>query len=269
MALEILILWIAIYQIYRLFRATRGARIIIGLVVVVIAVTLISILLELAVLEWIITKALIVIAFALLVIFQPELRSGLARLGSSKLFLIGSSEKEAFLDTLTDIVIQLSKKRFGALFAIERNIKLDEHLHTGVSIDSELSKELALTIFHPKTALHDGGLIIRNERVAAAACVFPVSQKELSDRSLGLRHRAGIGIAEDTDAVSIIVSEETGEISLGIDGQLERNLTDEELRERLNEIFLLNEKPTEKMASEQLESEDDRTDSSDRDLVAD
>nr|XP_061810369.1 cyclic di-AMP synthase CdaA-like [Nerophis lumbriciformis] len=242
MVLEILILWIAIYQIYRLFRATRGARIIIGLTVILVAITLISQLLDLAVLEWIITKAVIVLAFALLVIFQPELRSGLARLGSSK---------------------------FGALFAIERSINLDEHLHTGVKIDSELSKELVLTIFHPKTALHDGGLIIRNERAAAAACIFPISQKELSDRSLGLRHRAGIGMAAESDAVAIIVSEETGNISLCIDDQLEHHLSDEALRERLNDIFLLNEKPTEKMAPEQLDGENDRADSSDRDLVSD
>ena len=114
--LEILILWIAIYQIYRLFKATRGARIITGLIVVLIAITLLSILLELAVLEWIITKAVVVLAFALLVIFQPELRSGLARLGSSKLFLIGSTEKQAFLDTLTDTIVQLSKKRFRCPF---------------------------------------------------------------------------------------------------------------------------------------------------------
>lgn len=267
--IEIFIIWVAIYQIYRLFRATKGARIIVGMAVVLIALTLLSQILELVVIEWIITKAVLVLAFALLVIFQPELRSGLARLGSSRLFMISTEKTEQFLDVLADSAIQLSKKRFGALFAIERHVDLEDHVETGVLIDAILTTELAMTIFHPKTSLHDGGLIIRNERVAAAACIFPVSQKELSDRSLGLRHRAAFGMSEETDAVTVVVSEETGDISICIDGQLERDLTPDELRERLNQIFISKDEETKEMDHEQLDGENRGASPSDRDLVSD
>ncbi|MGJ8697551.1 MAG: diadenylate cyclase CdaA [Verrucomicrobiaceae bacterium] len=268
-AVEIGVLWILIYQIYRVFRATRGIRILIGLAVVVIALTLVSKLLELTVIEWIIKSAAAVIAFALLIIFQPELRNGLARLGSTRLFSFSSTEQKAFLDNLADAVVQLSKKRFGALFAIERTISLENYAETGVEIDSVLSKELAVTIFFPKTALHDGGMTIAQERVGAAGCVFPVSQKELSDRSLGLRHRAGLGVSEETDAVAIVVSEETGSISICMDGQIERKLSEEDFRARLEEIFLSHGKTSEEVVGEELGSEDRRLGSGDRDMVSD
>lgn len=267
--IEIFIIWVAIYQIYRLFRATKGARIIVGMAVVMIALTLLSQALQLAVIEWIIAKAAVVLAFALLVIFQPELRSGLARLGSSSFFMLSAGKTEQLLDALADSAIQLSKKRFGALFAIERHISLEDHVETGVLIDGILTTELAMTIFHPKTSLHDGGLIIRNERVAAAACIFPVSQKEMSDRSLGLRHRAAFGMSEETDAVTVVVSEETGDISICIDGKLERDLEPDQLRERLNQIFISNDEQTEKMDREQLDGENRGSGPSDRDLVSD
>lgn len=156
---EVLVLWILIYQIYRIFRATRGARILVGLTVVIIMMTLASQILDLKVIEWIIKSAAAILAFALLIIFQPELRNGLARLGSANLFSFSTSQQKVFLETLTEAVMRLSKKRFGALFAIERGISLDEYESTGVTIDSALSVELVVTIFHPKTALHDGGMI--------------------------------------------------------------------------------------------------------------
>ncbi|MGE9266872.1 MAG: diadenylate cyclase CdaA [Verrucomicrobiales bacterium] len=267
--IEIFIIWIAIYQIYRLFRATQGARIIVGLAVVLIAITLLSQLLQLTVIEWIITKAAVVLAFALLVIFQPELRSGLARLGSSRFFTFSSGETQELLDNLADAAIQLSKKRFGALFAIERHVNLEDHAETGVLIDGVLSTELALTIFHPKTSLHDGGLIIRNERVAAAACIFPVSQKEMNDRSLGLRHRAAFGLSEETDAVTVVVSEETGNISICVDGSLKRDLEPDELRTRLKQIFIENHDESEAVDREQLDGKAGGAGSGDRDLVSD
>lgn len=267
--IEIFIIWVAIYQIYRLFRATKGARVIVGMAVVLIALTLFSQVLQLAVIEWIITKAAVVLAFAMLVIFQPELRSGLARLGSSRFFMISAGNTQELLDTLADSATQLSKKRFGALFAIERHISLEDHIETGVIIDGILTTELAMTIFHPKTSLHDGGLVIRNERVAAAACIFPVSQKEMSDRALGLRHRAAFGMCEETDAVTIVVSEETGDISICLDGNLERDLTSDELRERLKQIFIPNDEQSEKMDREQLDGEGRSSSAGDRDLVSD
>jgi len=266
---EILILWVFIYQLYRAFRATRGARILVGLAVVFVVLTLASSSLQLAVIGWIITWATAFLALALLIIFQPELRNALARVGSTRLFSLTTTQQQEFLQTLGNAVVQLSRKRFGALFAIERSIELENHAETGVTLDAVLSAELALTVFHPKTALHDGGVILAQEKLAAAGCVFPVSQKELSDRSMGLRHRAGIGLTEETDAVTIVVSEETGQISICIDGRIERGLSEDEFRKRLEEIFLNDEQDTEKVVREELDGEDRVAATGDRPLVSD
>ncbi|NNC90645.1 MAG: TIGR00159 family protein [Akkermansiaceae bacterium] len=266
---EISILWVFIYQLYRAFRATRGARILVGLAVILIALTLASQLLELEVIGWIITRAAALLALALLIIFQPELRNALARLGSTRLFSLSTTEREAFLETLGDAVMQLSKKRFGALFAIERSISLKDHIDTGVTLGAEMSTELALTVFHPKTALHDGGMVLSSEKVIAAACVFPVSQGDVPDRSMGLRHRAAIGLTEETDAVTIVVSEETGSVAVCVDGKIERNLDEEEFRKRLREIFLTHEQPVEEVVREELDGEDHVTPAGDRPLVSD
>ena len=266
---EVLVLWILIYQTYRVFRATRGARILVGLTVVIILMTLASQILDLKVIEWIIKSAAAVLAFALLIIFQPELRNGLARLGSTNLFSFSTSQQKIFLDALTEAVMKLSTKRGGALFAIERGIELSEYERTGVVIDSAISVELVATVFHPKTALHDGGMILKKERIASAACIFPVSQKQLSDRSLGLRHRAGFGITEETDAVAVIVSEETGAISIVVEEKIYRNLSEDEFREKLEEIFLIHGEVHKEMAAEELDGEDRRSDSGDRDQISD
>jgi len=267
-AAEIVVLWVLIYQVYRIFRVTRGARILVGLAVVVIILTLISQLLELRVIEWIVKSAAAVLAFALLIIFQPELRNALARLGSSKLFSFSTTQQKVFLERFADSVVKLSKKRCGALFAIERSISLDDYEATGVVIEGAFSVELVATIFHPKTALHDGGMILKGERIAAAGCIFPVSQKELSDRSLGLRHRAGYGISEETDAVAIVVSEETGGISIVVEGKLFRGLSEEDFRAKLEELFLTNGQDHQEMDSQELDRKAGSSGSGDRDLVS-
>jgi len=268
-ATEIGVLWLLIYQILRVFRSTRGARILIGLAVVVIVLTLASQLLELKVIEWIIKSAAAILAFGLLIIFQPELRNALARLGSTNLFSFSTRHQQEFLDALSDAVVKLSNKRFGALFAIERNISLENYESTGVTIDAQLSVELVTTIFHPKTSLHDGGMVLSQERVEAAGCIFPVSQKELSDRALGLRHRAGFGISEDTDAVAIVVSEETGAISILVDGKMLRDLSEADFRKKLEDIFLSHGQSSEEMVREELDVENGGSGSGDRDLVSD
>lgn len=268
-ATEVGVLWLLIYQIFRVFRSTRGARILIGLAVVVIVLTLASQLLELKVIEWIIKSAAAILAFGLLIIFQPELRNALARLGSTNLFSFSTRHQQEFLDALADAVVKLSNKRFGALFAIERSISLENYESTGVTIDAQLSVELVTTIFHPKTALHDGGMILSQERLEAAGCIFPVSQKELSDRALGLRHRAGFGISEDTDAVAIVVSEETGAISVLVDGKMLRDLSEADFRKKLEDIFLSHGQSSEEMVREELDVENGGSGSGDRDLVSD
>jgi len=268
-ATEIVVLWLLIYQIFRVFRATRGARILIGLAVVVVVLTLASQLLELKVIEWIIKSAAAILAFGLLIIFQPELRNALARLGSTNLLSLSTRHQKEFLDALADAVVKLSNKRFGALFAIERSISLEDYQSTGVIIDAQLSVELVTTIFHSKTALHDGGMILSQERMVAAGCIFPVSQKELADRALGLRHRAGYGISEETDAVAIVVSEETGAISIVMNGKMLRDLSEADFRKKLEDIFLSHGQSSEEVVREELDVETGGSGSGDRNLVSD
>ncbi len=266
--IEILLLATCIYQIYRAFRATRGAQILVGLATILIVLTLVSQIFKFEVIQWIITRAAAVLAFALIVIFQPELRTGLARLGSNRLFSFYGRRKMDFLERFADAVVNLSKKRIGALFAIQRDISLKEQLETGVTLDARFSPELAMAIFHPKAPLHDGGVIVTDERVAGAACVFPLTEREMQDRSTGLRHRAAIGLTERTDAVAVVVSEETGGISICENGVLSRNLTEQQFRERLADIFLTGKSTHEIQPVEQLDRKDSVSASGDRDLVS-
>jgi diadenylate cyclase len=268
--IEIIILAICVYQIYRAFRNTRGAQILVGLGSILVVLTFISGVFKFQVIGWIITRTAAILAFALLVIFQPELRDALARLGSKRIYTLFSSKSRlVFLERFCDSVINLSKKRIGALFAIQRRISLKKHLDTGVVLDARFSPELAMAVFHPKAPLHDGGMIIAEDRVAGAACVFPVTQREMHDRSTGLRHRAAIGLTEETDSVAVVVSEETGGISICIDGKLERNLTEKQFRDRIKDIFI-SRKPTDEMDNaEKLDRETPVSGSGDRSLVSD
>lgn len=236
---EIFILWVFLYQIYRAFHATRGARIMVGLFACFLALVVLAFFFQLNVISWILTRIFAPgLALALVVIFQPELRVGMAKLGSHPFFSsFAKLQRVDFLDNFCKAVSKLSNQRFGALFAFERSISMKPIEDSGVKLDAIFSPELALTIFHTKTALHDGGVVISGDRISAAACVFPVSQKEMSDRTLGLRHRAGVGMSEESDCVVVVVSEETGAIALAVGGKLERNLTAEQLKGRLEELL--------------------------------
>lgn len=268
-AIEILLLAACIYQVYRAFRATRGAQILVGLGTILVVLTLVSTIFKFQVMQWIITRAAALLAFALIVIFQPELRNGLARLGSNRLFSFSSKRRLAFLERFADAVINLSKKRIGALFAIQRGISLKEHLESGVVLDAQFSPELAMAVFYPKAPLHDGGMIIADDRVAGAACVFPVTEREMQDRSTGLRHRAAIGLTERTDAIAVVVSEETGGISICENGVLQRNLTEKQFREKIAEIFFSGKPSHETEPVEKLDRKDPLSPAGDRDLVSD
>jgi len=239
-AIEVIILWLIIYNTYRYFRATRGARIFTALVALYIGMTLLSGWLDLTVIGWLLKYVSVFLAIALVVIFQPELRRALAELGSHRIFSsMNERTRRLFADQLIEIVENLSHRRIGALIAIERGIDLKQYLETGTEMDCELTPALVYTVFHKGTTLHDGGMIVRmgDERIAGAGCVFPLIQRELSDQSIGLRHRAAMGITEESDAIALVVSEETGAISIAINGKLERDLEDEALRERLNELL--------------------------------
>lgn len=236
-AVEIVLLSVVIYYGYLYFRGTRGAKVLTGLAIVFLTLTLISQLLNLVVISFIIRSFSVFIAVALVVIFQPELRRGLAALGGHPIFSLTSEKRETVQD-IAEAVSQLANKQFGALIAIERDTSIRIYEETGVELDACFSIELMLTLFHPKSALHDGGVIVRNGRLAAAACIFPVSQRETLDRSLGLRHRAGLGITEESDAIAVVVSEETGGISICHRRRIERNFTPETFRKRIGELLL-------------------------------
>jgi diadenylate cyclase len=235
--IEIALLAMAIYYGYLYFRGTRGAKVLTGLAILFISLTLVSQILNLTVVSWLLRSLTAFLAIALVVIFQPELRRALAELGSSQFFSSATQKKET-IDVITDAVFELASKQTGALLAIERDTAIRSFAESGVSIDCEISQELLLTIFFPKTPLHDGGVIIRNDRIIAAACIFPVSQREDLDRTLGLRHRAGLGITEESDAIAIVVSEETGNISICHRGKIERGFKPGQFEKRLSELLL-------------------------------
>lgn len=235
---EILLIAVVLYQIYLYLRGTHGARILIGLALVIITLTLISQFLNLTVIGWMLRSFSVFLALALVVIFQPELRRALTELGSHRWFASAYQQKET-IEQIVDTVFELASKGFGALIAIERDINLRQFAESGVDLDCTFSQEILLTIFQPKTVLHDGGVIVRNDRIAAAACIFPLTQREDLDRNLGLRHRAGLGLTEESDAICIVISEETGQVSICHDGVIERNLGVEKFRRRLNQLILL------------------------------
>src|ERR1700716_1261322 len=264
--IEIILLSVGIYYGYVYFRGTRGAKVLTGLAIVFLTLTLISTLLNLVVIGWLLRSFSVFLAIALVVIFQPELRRGLAELGGHPIFSLTSEKRETVHD-LAEAVTQLANKQFGALLAIERDTSIRVYEETGVTLDSDFSVELVLSIFHPKAALHDGGVIIRNGRIAAAACIFPVSQRETLDRSLGLRPRAGLGVTEESDAVAIVVSEETGGISICHRRRIERNFTPETFRQRIAELLL--HRDYEEADSEKLAREADLPPPRDHALVPD
>ncbi len=237
-ALEIAILAVGVYYAYVGLRGTRGLRVLTGLGSLVLALVLLSQLFGLVVISWLLQRISAVVILALVVIFQPELRRMLAQLGSHHIFGIAPENKE-IVEELAQTAFDISSRHLGALIAIERGTDIQSHIESGVMIDSRLSPELMVTIFHPKTPLHDGGLIVRGDRIISAGCIFPVSQRQDIDRNLGLRHRAAIGLTEESDAIVLIVSEETGVVSLCHRGKLEREFTPASLRTRLSELLVM------------------------------
>ncbi len=238
-ALEITLIWVALYHAWLRLRETRGIRILSGVALGSVSILLTSELLHLPVLDWLLRNIAGLGLFALVVIFQPELRRAAAHLGSNRLFTNARQNRET-VEILAEVTFDLANRELGALIAIERDIPLDEWNETGVRLDSELSSELVVTIFHPKTPLHDGGLVLRQDRLVSGACIFPVTDRTDLDRNLGLRHRAGLGLTEETDAIVIVVSEETGVVSLCHHGEIERGFDPASLRTRLNELLTKN-----------------------------
>lgn len=243
---EITVLWVVFYQLYRAIKDSRAAAILVGLIATVMMGYFLLELTGATVLKQIATL-LIGPGTILVVLFQPEIRTTLAKFGSNRYLkrLLGQQEEnQDFVTRVCDSVSYLVSKRFGALIAICRSNKLAEYTKTGTQLDAQYTRELIGTIFMPKTLLHDGAVIVNNERIVSAAAILPVSNKELKDRSMGLRHRAGIGLAEASDAVVIIVSEETGTISLAVGGLVQRDINLELLAQRLTKLLYASQTDT-------------------------
>ncbi len=233
---EILVLACVFYYVFLFLHGTRGAQVLAGLAVVLVILLGATYLLNLAELNWLLRKVSVYIAIALLVIFQPEIRRALAELGRQPVFTV-SADNRTIIDHVVQAVEHLADHKVGALIAIEREIGTRAIQETGTKIDAPVVPELLSSIFFPHTPLHDGGVIIRGNRVMSAGCVFPLSQRVELHKSLGTRHRAAIGLSEETDAVVIVVSEETGTISVSYRGRLSRGLDDERLKRFLTALL--------------------------------
>ncbi len=238
---EIVILAFLIYYALLFVKGTRAATILAGIVIVIISMSFMSQFLGLEVIEWILMRIWTFLALSVLIIFQPEIRRALAQLGTSQQFLRlhnGAKREKELISILLESTFFLADHRIGALYAIERNIGTRALGETGIAINAPVTQELLTTIFFPNTPLHDGGVIIRDNTLAAAGCIFPLTQSPDLSSSLGTRHRAGVGITEETDAVAIIVSEETGAVSLAYGGRLIRGIKRTRLERHLTNYLL-------------------------------
>ena len=232
--LDIAIVAFLIYEFLKLIRGTRAVQMAVGSFFVV-ALFYVSQLAPLQTLNWLIRNALLYVAFAAIVIFQSDIRRGLARLGQAPFFRY-FNRQEAAAETIEEIVVaatMLSQQRIGAIVAVERDIGLRNYIESGIPLDATLTYDLLVTIFRPGSPLHDGAVILQEGRVAAAACFLPLTVNPRLSRELGTRHRAAIGLTEESDAVAIVVSEESGLISVSLKGEIERGLSPDQLRERL------------------------------------
>ena len=233
--IDILLVAVLIYQFLALIRGTRAVPILVGVAGITLAFYGAHVA-ELRTVNWLVGTLLPYAIFALIVVFQNEIRHALARLGRKLTFSRTSQDSEAYDDIVLAANL-FSQSQTGALIVIEREIGLRTYIESGVPLDANLSYDLLATIFRPSAPLHDGAVIIQKDRIAAAACFLPLSMNPVLSTQLGTRHRAGIGITEETDAIAVIVSEETGYISLAVAGHIERDVTVEYLRERLSELL--------------------------------
>ena len=234
--IDIFVVAFVIYEFLALIKGTRAALILVGVIVIALSVYFLR-LEGLVTLTWVVNRVRPYALIALVVVFAPEIREGLARLGR-RLTMTRASGSES--DAYDDIVLAanlFSQNQTGALMVIEREIGLRTYVESGVALEARLSYDLLATIFRPSAPLHDGAVIVHGDRVAAAACFLPLSMNPVLSTQLGTRHRAGIGITEETDAIAVIVSEETGSISLAVAGSIERDLSVDQLRERMGQLL--------------------------------
>jgi diadenylate cyclase len=236
-AVEIMILTVGIYYVINFIRGTRGASVVMGFVGLLVTLSFLTVWLDLTVLGALLGAAAVYLSVAVIVLFQPEIRRMLAQLGDLPLFATAQEEREN-IEVIVQTVERLSEVRIGLLLAVERSVNVQQAVESGIEVDCVATPEMLETIFFPNNALHDGGVIIRGDRIAYAACIFPLSRQENLSPSLGTRHRAAIGLSEETDAATVVVSEETGSVSYAYRGQLVRGISVEELRAFLTAVLV-------------------------------
>jgi diadenylate cyclase len=238
-AIDIALVALVFYLFLYLVRGTQAVNLLRGIMVLIFIIFIVSNRFNLTAFSWLIANSLPALLIAIPVIFQPELRRGLERLGRTGLFLTGTTSQSALTRTINQVcraAERLSDMDHGALMVFEREVGLQELVDTGVGVDAVISPELLVTIFYKSTPLHDGAVIIRDGRIAAAAAVLPLAS-DLRDRNLGTRHRAAVGVTETSDAIAVVVSEETGVISIAVNGRLIRNLDEGQLNRLLHAFY--------------------------------
>jgi diadenylate cyclase len=239
-AIDILLVALIFFWLLSLIQRTRAMQLFRGVIFLILIAVVASNVLRLTALSWLIRNTFTALLVAVPIIFQPELRQALERLGRTR-WLIGDGAWREASEKVGDEIVrasqQCSERRWGALIVLEGETGLQEYVETGVAIDGKVSAELLLTIFHPQTALHDGAVIIRGDVVAAASCILPLSEVSASERHLGTRHRAAIGVTQESDAISVVVSEETGVVSLAYERRLVRGFDQERLKRVLRKLY--------------------------------
>lgn len=238
---DILLVWYVIYKLIMIVRGTKAVQLLKGIFVILL-VRFVSEILHLQTIFWITDQVIYWGFLAIIIIFQPEIRRALEQLGRGKIFSRSSTreedDQEAVVNAICEAVDYMAKRRIGALISIERETGMGDYIETGIELNSKISAELLINIFIPNTPLHDGAVILQKNRVAAAACYLPLSESPFISKELGTRHRAAVGISEVTDSITIVVSEETGAISLTKNGELHRDLSKENFREMLSSELL-------------------------------
>ena len=237
---DVFIVWYVIYKGFTLIKGTKAVQLLKGLLVIVFA-KIVTTNFGLDTMDWILEEVIRWGFLAIIIIFQPEIRRGLEQIGRGKLFQRATNqqdeERNQHVEAMKKSVSYMAKRRIGALISIERETGLFEYIETGIKMNAELSSELLINIFIPNTPLHDGAVIIQKDKIAAAACYLPLSESAFISKELGTRHRAALGLSEVTDAITIVVSEETGAISITANGTLHRNLSSQEFEDLLRNLW--------------------------------
>lgn len=236
--LDILLVAFIFYMLLLLLKDTVAMTLMRGIAILVAFTFVLGNALQLTVLSWLLRASFTALLVAIPIIFQPELRRALERIGRTSLReAVGVAPADGLLDTLARACRRLSERRYGALIILERETGLQEYVDTGIRVDGSTSSELLMTIFFPNSPLHDGATVIRDGRIVAASCVLPLSEEIPRHTGLGTRHRAAVGVTEKSDAISLVVSEESGEISLASNGRIIRNLDEPRLKRLLTHLF--------------------------------